>query len=124
VNVKVQSFGELMAEMKTAARGQRKTGEVAKLRVESVEVLTRLLTPENRDLLRIIKDQHPQSIAALAKLSKRKEPNLLRSLNKLQAAGLLRLRQEGSRRVPEATVENKVLVEIDPYSMNDQVTFA
>lgn len=123
--VKVQSFASAMAEMKAVARGEKRAAkDAATVTVESVEVLARLLTHDNRDLLKMIKDQHPESIAALERLSGRKGPNLLRSLNKLEAVGLLEMKKSKGKRVPRATVRKKVIVEIDPYSMNDQVTFA
>ena len=50
--------------------------------VDSAEALIRLLTPENRSLLRVIRDAKPQSVAALARLTNRAEPNLLRTLGK------------------------------------------
>ena len=123
--MKVQSFESVIAEMKAVARGDKKAPkDAATITVESVEVLARLLTNETRDLLRMIKDKHPESIAALEALSGRKGPNLLRSLNKLEAVGLLEMKKTKGRRVPRVTVKKKLLVEIDPYSMNDQVTFA
>ncbi|MEA3035065.1 MAG: hypothetical protein QOH04_824 [Sphingomonadales bacterium] len=123
--MKVQSFASAMAEMKAVARGEKEApADAAVPSVESIDVLARLLTPENRNLLRMIKEQRPESIAALEKLSGRKGPNLIRSLNKLEAVGLLLITKEKGRRVPRSTVKKKLVVEIDPYGMNDQVRFA
>jgi len=123
--VKVQSFVDVMAEMKAVARGEKEApADAAAPSVESIDVLARLLTPENRALLRMIKEQRPESIAALEKLSGRKGPNLIRSLNKLEAVGLLQITKEKGRRVPRSTVRKKLVVEIDPYAMKDQVRFA
>jgi predicted transcriptional regulator len=38
------------------------------------------------------RDAKPQSVAELARLTHRAEPNLLRTLNKLEAFGLLEMR--------------------------------
>lgn len=123
--MKVQSFVDVMAEMKAVARGEKEApADAAAPSVESIDVLARLLTPENRALLRMIKEQRPESIAALEKLSGRKGPNLIRSLNKLEAVGLLQITKEKGRRVPRSTVRKKLVVEIDPYAMKDQVRFA
>ena len=123
--MKVQSFASAMAEMKAVARGEKEApADAAAPSVESIDVLARLLTPENRDLLRMIKEERPESIAALEKLSGRKGPNLIRSLNKLEAVGLLQITKEKGRRVPRSTVRKKLVVEIDPYAMKDQVRFA
>lgn len=50
----------------------------------------------------------------------RAEPNLLRMLEKLRAAGLVRIEQAGRRRVPIVAV-GRIVVEIDPYSANDRM---
>jgi predicted transcriptional regulator len=122
--MKVQSFASAMAEMKAVARGEKAApADAATLSVESIDALARLLTLENRALLKTIRDQEPQSVAALEKLSGRHGPNLLRSLNKLEAVGLVEINTVGRRRVPKAKI-GKVVVEIDPYEMNDTVRFA
>ena len=54
-----------------------------------------------------------------ARLSKRAEPNLLRTLGKLEAFGLIEMRSEGRRRIPVPIV-HKLSVEIDPFSQNDR----
>jgi predicted transcriptional regulator len=123
--MKVQSFASLMAEMKAVARGEKDAPADAHApTVESVEVLARLLTADNRSLLKMIKDNLPQSIAELERLSGRKGPNLIRSLNKLEAVGLVRIHKEKGRRIPKPMVSEKLVVEIDPYAMNDRVYFA
>jgi predicted transcriptional regulator len=64
--------------------------------------------------MKIIRDKKPQSVAELARLAHRAEPNLLRTLAKLQAVGLVELRSVERRKVPVA-VMGKLHVEIDPY---------
>jgi len=121
---KIQSHKDLRAEMKAVARGEKLApADAGKASFESAEVLLRLLTPENRDLLRIIRDERPQSVADLARLSKRAEPNLLRTLGKLEAFGLIEMQSEGRRRVPVSRVR-KISVEIDLFSQNDRFEVA
>jgi predicted transcriptional regulator len=121
---KIQSMADLEAEMRAAARGEKAPPEgAAQPSVESADVLIRLLTPENRDLLKTIRDERPQSVADLARRTKRAEPNLLRTLAKLEAVGLVEMRLVGRRRVPFSRV-GKLRFEIDPYSQNDRVEFA
>jgi predicted transcriptional regulator len=84
---KIQSLDDLEAEMRAVARGEKPApADAAKPSFESADVLIRLLTPENRALLRTIRDERPQSIAELERLTGRKGPNLLRTLGKLAAA--------------------------------------
>ncbi len=80
----------------------------------------RLLTPENRSLLRTIRDQKPQSVAELSRITNRAEPNLLRTLGKLEAFGFLEMRLVDRRRVPTATV-GMLHLDIDPYAMADKI---
>lgn len=119
--MKVQPVRELMKEMRAVARGQMPAPDnAAAPSVESAEALLRLLTPDNRSLLRTIRDAKPQSIAELARLTKRAEPNLLRTISKLEAFGLLEMRTINRRRIPVVKV-GRLHVEIDPYAMHDRI---
>jgi predicted transcriptional regulator len=119
--MKVQRFKDLITEMREVARGEISApADAARPSVESAEALLRLLTPDNRSLLRTIRDAKPQSVTELARLTRRAEPNLLRTLNKLEAFGLLHIQSVGRRRVPRVTVETLHL-EIDPYAMADRI---
>jgi predicted transcriptional regulator len=62
---KVQSLRSLREEMKAVARGERPPADAGKPSFNSVDAVVRLLTPENRQLLAIIRDRKPQSIAEL-----------------------------------------------------------
>lgn len=119
--MKIQSMKELEAEMRAVARGEKAAPPDAHLpSVESAEVLIRLLTPDNRNLLRIIRDKKPQSVAELARLTNRAESNLSRTLGKLEAFGLIEMRSVNRRRVP-TTVIGMLHVEINPYAMTDKI---
>jgi predicted transcriptional regulator len=121
---KIQNLKSLEAEMRAVARGEKRApADAARPSFESVDALIRLLTPDNRMLLKTIRDARPQSIAELERLTGRKGPNLLRTLGKLAAIGLVQLREENRRTVPTVLV-GKLLVEIDPYAMNDRVEVA
>ena len=81
---RIMSHNELRNEMIAVAKGEKKApADAHEQSFESVEALMRLLTPENRELLAIIRDRKPQSIAELAQLSGRAAPNLTRTLSKL-----------------------------------------
>lgn len=118
---KIQSLSALEAEMRAVARGERPApADAARPSFESVEALARLLTLENRRLLAMIRDRRPQSVSELAELTGRSEPNLLRTLEKLRTAGLVRMEKTGRRKVPLPMV-GRIVVEIDPYSANDRM---
>jgi len=121
---KVQGFRSLMNEMRDVARGKKAAPrDAAQPSFESVEALVRLLTPDNRRLLATIRDSKPQSIAALSKLTGRAQPNLTRTLAKLETAGLVETRMEGNRKAYRVRVR-KVRVEIDPFSEHDKLEVA
>jgi predicted transcriptional regulator len=119
--MKMQNLKDLESEMRSVARGERAAPRDAALpSVESAGALLRLLTPENRNLLRAIRDSKPQSVAELARITNRAEPNLLRTLGKLEAFGFLEMRTVARRKVPTAMV-SKLHLEIDPYAMADRI---
>jgi predicted transcriptional regulator len=121
---KVQSLASLEREMREVARGERAgPPDAAKPSFNSVEAVVRLLTPENRALLAMIRDRKPQSVAELVQMSGRSQPNLTRTLAKLEAAGFITMKSLGRRKAPSVTVR-KILVEIDPYSDRDELRVA
>jgi predicted transcriptional regulator len=118
---RIISHEALKAEMQAVARGEKPApSDAATASFNSVEALARLLTPENRSLLAVIRDRKPQSIAELAKLTGRAESNLTRTLDKLGAMGLLTFETEGRRKVPTANI-GRITVEIDPFGADDRL---
>jgi predicted transcriptional regulator len=122
--LRVISLDALEQQMRAVARGERPAPvDAARPSFNSVEAVVRLLTPENRKLLALIRDRKPQSIAELVQMTGRAQPNLTRTLAKLEAAGFIRMKSTGRRRAPSAIVK-KVVVEIDPYSTHDRLRIA
>jgi predicted transcriptional regulator len=122
--IKVQSLRSLRDEMRAVARGERPApADAAKPSFNSVEAVVRLLTPANRRLLAIIRDRKPRSVADLVQMTGRAQPNLTRTLAKLEAAGFITMRTVGRRRAPAAAVK-KIVVEIDPFSDRDRLRVA
>ena len=121
---RIQSLRSLRDEMKAVARAEKPApADAGKPSFNSVEALVRLLTPENRKLLALIRDHKPQSVAELGQLSGRAQPNLTRTLAKLEAAGFVTMKLSGRRKAPSTTVK-KIVVEIDPYGENDRLHVA
>ncbi len=122
---KIQSLQSLRDEMKAVARGERAAPPgAARPSFNSVDAVVRLLTPENRQLLAIIRDRKPQSVAELVKMSGRAQPNLTRTLAKLEAAGFVKMKAAGGRRKTPSVTVKKIVVEIDPYSNRDRLSVA
>jgi predicted transcriptional regulator len=85
--------------------------------------VVRLLTPDNRRLLALIRDRKPQSVAELVEMTGRAQPNLTRTLAKLAAAGFIRMETVGRRKAPRVAIK-RIVVEIDPYSDRDRLRVA
>lgn len=121
---KIQSLASLEREMRAVARGERPApADASRPSFNSVEAVVRLLTPENRALLAMIRDTKPQSVAELVQLSGRSQPNLTRTLAKLEAAGFITMKALGRRKAPSVVV-TKIVIEIDPCSERDQLRVA
>ena len=121
---KIQTLRELREEMKAVARGERTArADANRPSFNSVEALVRLLTPANRRLLALIRDRKPESVAALAAMTGRAQPNLTRTLAKFARAGFVTMKTVGRRKTPTATIK-KIVVEIDPYSVRDRLRVA
>jgi predicted transcriptional regulator len=88
-----------------------------------VAAVFRLLTPDNRRLLALIRDQNPASVAELVAATGRAQPNLIRTLAKLEAAGLITMKTIGRRKTPSVAVK-RIVVEVDPYSDRDRLRVA
>ena len=123
--MKIQSMQSLKKEMLSVARGESKApADAAQISFESVEAVIRLLTPENRFLLATIDQKKPLSVAALAQLVKRAEPNVSRTLGKLEALGFVRLRQgAGKSKIPEVAI-HRLTVDMDICAQQDRVAVA
>lgn len=121
---KVQNLRALREEMKAVTRGERRApSDASKPSFNSVEAVVRLLTPDNRRLLALIRDRKPQSVAELVALTGRAQPNLTRTLAKLEAARFIRMTVAGRRKAPSVAVK-RIVVEIDPYSDRDRLRVA
>ena len=122
--VKIQGHAALRKEMKAVARGDKAAPKDAGgISFDSVEALLRLLTPQNRALLAVIRDKKPQSIAELAELTGRAQPNLTRTLGKLEAIGFVRFTNVSRRKIPTAVIRS-LKISIDPFSQKDRLVLA
>lgn len=122
--IRIQNLQSLRDDMKAVARGERKAPAHASVpSFNSVNALVRLLTPDNRALLALIRDRKPRSVAELVAMTGRAQPNLTRTLAKMQAAGLVKMKSAGKQKAPSVAVR-KLVVEIDPCSDRDRLRVA
>ncbi len=79
----------------------------------SLEAGAKLLSAKNRLLLRTIAERQPKSVTELAAMTDRAEQNVLRTLNKLAAAGIVRLDRGEGRAIRPTLTARRVHFEID-----------
>jgi len=125
MKTKIQSMQSLKEEMLSVAQGKRKApADAGQVSYESAGAILRLLTPDNRKLLALIDEHKPASVAALAQLAHRAEPNVSRTLNKLVASGFVELREgKGKAKMPEVVIRH-VTVNIDVFEPEDRIALA
>lgn len=83
------------------AKGQYKPrNDEPKIWFETLKSMSQILSNENQDLLKLIIDQEPRSLAELEKLSHRKKSNLSRTLKTLEKYGIVELPKKDGRLVP------------------------
>ena len=72
-----------------------------KIWFESLQSMAQILSNENRELLKVILEKKPGSLAELEAMTARKKPNLSRTLKTLERYGIVKLHKEKNRTVPE-----------------------
>ncbi|WP_310449103.1 MarR family transcriptional regulator [Sulfuritalea sp.] len=125
MGLKIQSMKQLKAEMLAVAKGTRQPPvDAGQMSFDSVEAVMRLLTPDNRQLLAVIENSKPASVADLARLVGRAESNVSRTLSRLVAGGFVRLKPgAGKAKVPEVAI-HRLTVDIDVCRFEDRVAVA
>lgn len=77
-----------------------KKGE-PKVWFDSLRSMAEALSSDNQDLLRLIVEKNPQSLADLEAMSGRKKSNLSRTLKMLEGYGIVSLKKKDHRLVPK-----------------------
>ena len=103
----VASVAEQRARSLAIASGTRQRDpEEPQVWFPSVAAMARVLSDENIALLKVIREQHPDSMDALAKAVGKHPPNVSRSLHTMAQFGLVKLNRVGRTVVPQATSEH------------------
>lgn len=104
-------FASEKAAAEYRAGAQARSGR--ELGIDSLAVLARLMTPENRRLVSYLSSHEVVSIAALARRMNRAESNLSRTIKKFEQLGLISMTPgEGRTRIPKLNV-GKLRFELD-----------
>jgi predicted transcriptional regulator len=71
-----------------------------KIWFESLRSMAEALSSDNQDLLRLIAEKNPQSLAELEEMSGRKKSNLSRTLKMLEGYGIVAVKRKDQRMIP------------------------
>ena len=98
LRVGIATYEEMKARSLAVARGKHKPGpHEPKVWFRSAESFAKVLSDRNRELLRIIAERGPESLAELAELTGRQKSNLSRTLKTMAGYGFVRLKRRGAR---------------------------
>ena len=102
LRVGIASYEQMKARTLAIARGkQRARKDDPKIWFTSMESFAKVLSDRNRDLLALIAETQPDSLAELSELSGRAKSNLSRTLKTMERYGLVQLRKgQGGTMVP------------------------
>ena len=96
--VVVQSLEELFSEVKDLVH--KGEGKIEFISVGSIEELNRILTPQRKRLLDVVREYKPSSIRELAEKLGRDYKNVYDDVVFLERIGFLKLERRGKRLVP------------------------
>ncbi len=107
MNVGILSRQKYQKRTIAIAKGEYKprVGE-PKIWFESIKSLAQVLSSENQDLLKLIVERKPRSLTELEQISHRKKSNLSRTLKTLECYGIVSLKKENGKVVPEVKATN------------------
>jgi predicted transcriptional regulator len=92
VKIGITSYANIKARTIAIAKGEYKPrADEPKVWITSFKSLASALNSENQELLKVIRERHPASIAELAEITGRKTSNLSRTLKTLERCGIVSL---------------------------------
>ena len=94
----VEDFGDFWEDIKELVISKK--GKADYISVGSIEELNRILTPQRKKLLDVIKKEQPSSLKKLAELVGRDYKNVYKDITLLEKMGFLKLKRKGKRLIP------------------------
>lgn len=98
VVIGIASQDAIRARARAIARGEHKPApDEPRIWFTSMRSLAEVLSDDNRALLKLIRDEKPESLNQLAALSGRASSNLSRTLKTMEHYGLVELRKQARK---------------------------
>ena len=113
MKIGILSWDEYKARNIAIAKGvlRPKPGD-PKVWMPSIETAAKILSEDNLELLRTIKEQKPESVSELALLTQRKQGNVSRTLKTMSRYGIAELLETGGRAKKPVALATDFLVEL------------
>ena len=114
VKIGIRTTKEFLAEAKDVMEKVIKGKKVKKttgIYFENLSDMRRVLTEKRLEVLKTIKDKHPDSIYRLAKMLDRDLKNVIQDVEYLHNIGLVELEETEEKKIPKVKYE-KILLEI------------
>ncbi|HUG29515.1 MAG TPA: helix-turn-helix domain-containing protein [Candidatus Limnocylindria bacterium] len=113
LKVGIASYAEMKARTLRIARGeQRVARDEPMVWFTSTESFARLLSANNRELLRVIDEQAPGSLEELAQMTGRAKSNLSRPLKAMEGYGIVRLERGERGRIKARVIADRVELDV------------
>ena len=113
LKVGIASYEEMKARTMDVARGEQHVApDEPKVWFTSTESFAKVLSAGNRDLLRVIVEQAPGSLDALARITGRAKSNLSRTLRTMAGYGLVRLERGERGRITPTVTHDRVELDV------------
>lgn len=113
LRIGVASPGYVKKRMIEIARGGKPLPREPKIWVSSLDTLAKVLTDKNLRLLELIRTCRPQSLTELARLSRRRLPNLSRTLHTMERLGIVEFAEKPNGRKVPVVLYTKVQFVLD-----------
>ena len=109
LKVGIASYDEMKARTMRIARGEhRVAAREPKVWFTSTESFAKVLSANNRELLRVIAAEAPGSLDELSRITGRAKSNLSRTLKTMEGFGLVRLERGERGRITPRVVHDRV----------------
>ena len=101
LKIGIASYDQIKARTLAIARGEhRPSPSEPKVWFTSLESLAKVLSADNRELLKVIAETAPTSLQDLAESVGRAKSNLSRTLKTMEQYGLVEIEHKGGRLIP------------------------
>lgn len=112
----VMSEAMIRERMISIVKGEYKpASDEPKVWFTSLNAVSQLLCEENRELLKLVKNERPETITELSELTGRKKSNLSNTLRSLAEKGFVNLEKKGRIVTPVAIYTDFEIIVIDNF---------